>query len=74
VSITIAPMTWSPKKVGGSKRSIIERDTMKFTKVFDNEKKEEIIDEQNNHPLMVNITQTKERNVVEVADARAPQM
>jgi len=47
-----APMTWSPKKVGGSKRSIIERDIMGLIEVFDNEKEEDIAYEQNNQPLI----------------------
>jgi len=45
-------MTWSPKKVGGSKRSIIERDIMGLIEVFDNEKEEDIAYEQNNQPLI----------------------
>lgn len=55
VSIAITPMTWSPKKVGGNKRSITKRNTMELTKVFDNEKEEEIANEQNNHPSVVDI-------------------
>jgi len=34
---------------------------MRFTKVFDNEKEEEITYEQNNHPLVVDITQKKQK-------------
>jgi hypothetical protein len=62
-------MTWSPKKVGGSKRSITERDTLRLIVVFDNEKEEETTCEPNNHPLMVNIAHTKERKVIAVVDA-----
>jgi hypothetical protein len=62
------------QKSRGSKRSITERDTMRFIKVFDNEKEEETTYEQNNHPLVVDIAQTKERKVIEVVDVRAPQM
>jgi hypothetical protein len=42
VSIAITPMTWSPIKVGGNKRSITKRNTMGLTKLFDNDKEEEI--------------------------------
>lgn len=43
------------QKSRGSKRSITERDTMRLTKVFDNEKEEETTYEQNSHPLVVDI-------------------
>ncbi len=59
VSIATAPMTWLPKTVGGNKRSITKRNIVGLTKVFDNEKEEETeeetANEQNNHPLVVDI-------------------
>ncbi len=55
VSIAIALMIWSTKKIGGNKRSITKRNTVGFTKVFDNEKEEEAANEQKNHPLVVDI-------------------
>lgn len=73
MSTTIASMTWSPRKVGGNKRSIIETDPVRFIEVFDDEKEKLIANEQNNPPLVVDNAQTKERKVVELFDARTPQ-
>jgi hypothetical protein len=73
VSTAIASMSWSPRKVGGNKRSIIETYPARFIEVFDDEKEKLIANEQNNHPLVVDNAQTKERKVVELFDARTPQ-